>query len=78
MLNDKYINLEIDSGTFSHLNAVHFVISITEDNTIKPFLFKLVENTNFDHLNYFQSTSEVLNELLDKNIHICSIIVDNL
>ena len=49
MFNDKYINLEIDSGTVSNLNAVHFVISITEDNTIKPFLFKLVENTNYDH-----------------------------
>ncbi len=77
-MKEKYINLEIDSGTVRNLNVVHFVISATEDDSIKPFLFKLERNTNFDHVDYYNYTNKVIQTLLDKNIFICSIIVDNL
>lgn len=65
LFNEKYINLEIDSGTVSKLNVVHFVISVTEDDTIKPYLYRLVRNSNFDHTDYYIYTEEIVNQLLD-------------
>ena len=50
-----------------------YVIFVTEDETIK-----LIPNINFDQTNYFDSTNEVLQLFLCQNIHICSIIIDNL
>lgn len=78
LFKEKYINLEIDSGTVSKLNVVHFVISVTEDDTIKPYLYRLVRNTNFDYTDYYIYTEEIVNQLLDYNMNVSSIIIDNL
>ena len=78
ILKNKYTNLEMDSGTVSKLRVIHYVISLTEDSNIKPFLYNLTENVNFDHLCYSNITNLILTELFDKNIYITSIIVDNL
>ncbi|KAK8891216.1 hypothetical protein M9Y10_028423 [Tritrichomonas musculus] len=75
---NKYVNFEIDSGTVSKLNIIHCIISLTEEREIHQFLYKLVQNNHFDHLDYFEWTSEFVSRILDKNIIICSIIIDNL
>lgn len=77
-LNDKYVNLEVDSGTVKKLNVIHFIVSVVEDQYMKPYLLKLQKNNHSDFSDYSEYTLNCLNLLLDNNIHICSIIIDNL
>ena len=75
---ERYVSLQMDSGTVSKLKVVHYIISIPESKTTKPFLYDLIENKNFDSLKYSIATNSVLAELFDNNIYVSAIIVDNL
>lgn len=75
---EKFISLEMDSGTVNKLTAIHFVLTIPDSVVVKPFLYDLVKNINFDSLRYSNDAHRILNELLDQKIYICAIIVDNL
>ena len=74
----RFVNLEIDSGTVSKLCAIHFVVSIPEQDQIRPFLYHLSNNSFSNSLSYSFAISSVVNDLLNENINICAIIADNL
>ena len=78
LFNEKFTCLEMDSGTVHKLKAINYVISIPEDETLKPFLYNLTPNNNFDSYLYSITTDSILKELFEKKIYICGILVDNL
>ena len=68
LLKNKYVNLEIDSGTVKKLNVIHYIVSVVDDPYIKPYLLKLQKNNHSDFTDYCAYTRECVNLLLDNNI----------
>ena len=47
----------------SKLNVIQYIISLTEEREIHPFLYKLIKNNHFGHLDNFEWTSEFVSRI---------------